>query len=62
MPRLYFLEGADLGGPHNHPEIPMHSHPLAEYVNCICANGWGGRGRTDAFLLSEAVEDGTADG
>jgi len=40
--RHYFLEGADLGGPHNHPEIPMRSHPLAEYANCICANDWAG--------------------
>jgi len=33
-----FLEGADLLGRHNHPEISMHSRPFAEYVKCICAN------------------------
>jgi aspartate racemase len=33
---------ADLVGPHNHPEISMHSHPFAEYVKCICANDWAG--------------------
>jgi len=33
-----FLEGADLLGRHNHPEISMHCRPFAEYVKCICAN------------------------
>jgi aspartate racemase len=40
--RTICLEGADLLGPHNHPEISMHSHPFAEYVKCICANDWAG--------------------
>src|SRR5260370_33575703 len=40
--RAICLEGADLFGPHKDREISMHSHPFAEYVNCIGANDWAG--------------------
>jgi aspartate racemase len=30
--RTICLEGAGLLGPHAHPEVSMHTHPLAEYV------------------------------
>lgn len=29
-------------GRHNHPEVSMHTHPLAKYMNCIYANNWAG--------------------
>jgi aspartate racemase len=32
----------NLLGPHNHPEISMHSPPFAEYVKCICPGDWAG--------------------
>ncbi|MBZ5704771.1 MAG: amino acid racemase [Acidobacteriia bacterium] len=36
------LEGAELMGRHNHPEVSMHTHPLAEYMRCVDANDWAG--------------------
>ena len=36
------LEGAELLGEHNHPEVSMHNYPLARYMNRIYANDWAG--------------------
>jgi len=38
--RTICIEGAQLLGPHNHPEISMHTHPLAEYMDHIYRNDW----------------------
>jgi len=38
------MEGASVLGPHDHPEVSMHTHALAEYVNCIDRNDWAGVG------------------
>ena len=38
--RTICIEGAQLLGPHNHPEISMHTHPLADYMDCIYRNDW----------------------
>ena len=40
--RTICLEGAELLGRHDHPEISMHTHSLAKYMNCIDANDWAG--------------------
>ena len=40
--RTICLEGAELMGPHGHPELSMHTHALAEYMSCIYANNWPG--------------------
>src|SRR6476646_4521307 len=40
--RTVALEGAKLLGPHDHPEVSMHTHPLARYMSCIYANDWPG--------------------
>src|SRR6267143_3735954 len=40
--RTICLEGAGLLGPHNHPEISMHSPPFAEYVKRMSAHDWAG--------------------
>lgn len=40
--RTICLEGAELLGQHNHPEVSMHTHPLAEYMNFIYADDWAG--------------------
>jgi len=40
--RTICLEGAELLGRHDHPEVSMHTHPLAKYMNCIYANDWTG--------------------
>jgi aspartate racemase len=38
--RTICLEGAELLGRHDHPEVSMHTHSLAKYMNCIYANDW----------------------
>src|SRR5271156_1163606 len=48
--RSICLGGAQLLGPHDHPEISMHTHPLAEYMKCIYRGDWPGGG--DLMLSS----------
>jgi aspartate racemase len=36
------LEGAQLLGPHDHPEVSLHSHSLAQYMKCIYRGDWTG--------------------
>ena len=40
--RTIALEGAHLMGTHDHPEVSMHTHPLARYMSCIHADDWPG--------------------
>lgn len=40
--RTICVEGAELLGPHSHPEISLHSHNFADYVKCIDASDWAG--------------------
>src|SRR6201987_4601220 len=40
--RTICVEGAELLGPYNHPEVSMHGHPFLQYKNCIDANDWAG--------------------
>src|ERR1700693_4499235 len=40
--RTIALEGAELLGPHDHPEVSMHTHPLARYMSCIYNGDWPG--------------------
>jgi aspartate racemase len=40
--RTICLEGTALLGPHNHPEVSLHSHPLAEYMKFIRTGDWAG--------------------
>ena len=40
--RTIAIEGGQLLGPHDHPEVSMHTHPLARYMKCIYANDWPG--------------------
>jgi aspartate racemase len=49
--RSICVGGADLLGPHDHPEISMHTHSLAEYMKCIDRNDWQGVGE---LMLSSA--------
>jgi aspartate racemase len=49
--RSICVGGADLLGPHDHPEISMHTHSLAEYMKCIDRDDWQGVG---ALMLSSA--------
>jgi aspartate racemase len=38
--RTICVEGAELMGAHNHPEVSMHTFALAEYMNRIYRNDW----------------------
>jgi aspartate racemase len=40
--RTISLEGAQLLGPHDHPEVSLHSHSLAQYMKCIDHGDWAG--------------------
>jgi aspartate racemase len=40
--RTICAKGAQLMGPHAHPEVTMHTHSLAAYVQCIERNDWEG--------------------
>jgi aspartate racemase len=44
-------EGAQLLGPHAHPEVSMHTHSLADYVTCLDAGDVAGVGE---LMLSSA--------
>jgi aspartate racemase len=44
------VEGAAMMGRHDHPEVSMHTHSLAEYMNCIYAGNW--QGVADLMLSS----------
>lgn len=40
--RTINLEGTQIMGRHDHPEVSMHTHSLARYMNCVYANDWAG--------------------
>jgi len=48
--RTICVEGAQLLGPHAHPEVSMHTHSLAQYVKCLDRSDWQGVG--DLMLSS----------
>jgi aspartate racemase len=47
------MEGAQLLGPHAHPEVSMHTPSLAEYMKCIYNNDWQGVGE---LMLASAAK------
>ncbi len=49
--RTICLEGAQLLGTHDHPEVSMHTHSLATYMKCIYRGDWQGVGE---LMLSSA--------
>ncbi|HLV87124.1 MAG TPA: amino acid racemase [Candidatus Sulfotelmatobacter sp.] len=49
--RTISLEGARLLGRHDHPEVALHSHPLAQYMKSIEAGDWAG---VAALMLASA--------
>ena len=48
--RTVCLEGAAVMGRHAHPEVSLHTHPLADYMRCIYADDW--QGVADLMLSS----------
>jgi aspartate racemase len=58
--RTICVEGAELCGPHGHPEVSMHTHALAEYMQCIYRGDWTGVGElmfSSASKLAKAGAD-----
>ena len=49
--RTICIEGAALFGRHSHPEVTMHTHPLAAYMRGVEAGDWQG---VAELLLSSA--------
>jgi aspartate racemase len=49
--RTICAEGAAVVGPHDHPELTMHTHPLAEYMRHVEAGRWHDAAR---LLLASA--------
>lgn len=49
--RTICVEGAQAMGAHNHPEISMHTHPLAAYMDFIYRGDWQG---VAGLMLSSA--------
>jgi aspartate racemase len=49
--RTICVEGAQLLGAHAHPEVSMHTHSLAEYMQCIYRGDWRDVGE---LMLSSA--------
>jgi aspartate racemase len=40
--RTICVDGAELFGPHAHPEVSLHTHSFADYVTCLESNDWPG--------------------
>ncbi|MGP6159118.1 MAG: aspartate/glutamate racemase family protein [Vulcanimicrobiaceae bacterium] len=55
--RTICVEGAQFLGAHGHPEVSLHTHPLAEYMACIYRDDWPGVGE---LMLSSANKLATA--
>jgi aspartate racemase len=49
--RTICVEGAALLGPHDHPEVSMHTHSLAQYMKHMSRDDWAGVGE---LMLSSA--------
>ena len=49
--RTICVEGAALLGAHDHPEVSMHTHSLARYMECVYRGDWQGVGE---LMLSSA--------
>src|SRR5262252_8756467 len=49
--RTICAEGPGLLGPHGHPEITLHTPPLAAYVRCLETGDWDG---VAALMLASA--------
>ena len=49
--RTICIEGASLLGAHNHPQVTMHTYPLADYMRHIDAGRWDGVGVRSTGLV-----------
>ena len=55
--RTIAIEGAHVMGEHDHPEVAMHSIPLARYMECIRRDDWRG---VAGLMLTSARQVATA--
>jgi aspartate racemase len=58
--RTVCVEGAQVFGAHDHPEVSMHTHSLAAYMKCIYRDDWQGVGElmlSSAHKLAKAGAD-----
>jgi len=51
--RTVCVEGAELLGAHDHPEVSMHTHSLAQYMKAIYRGDWAAVGE---IMLSSALK------
>jgi len=58
--RTICAEGSELLGPHNHPEVSLHTHPLARYMPCIYRDNWEGVGDLMLSSANKLAEIGAA--
>jgi aspartate racemase len=58
--RTVCLEGAPLLGPHDHPEVSMHTHSLAEYMKPIRRGDWAGVGELMLASANKLAAGGAA--
>jgi aspartate racemase len=56
--RTIAMEGAALLGPHEHPQMTMHTYPLAEYMRHLEADRWQEAGRLLLSSASKLVQAG----
>ena len=49
--RTICVDGAELFGPHAHPEVSLHTHSFADYITCLDSDDWPGVGE---LILSSA--------
>lgn len=49
--RTLCSEAPALMGEHRHPEVTLHTHPLADYMDCILSGDWSGVAK---LMLSSA--------
>jgi aspartate racemase len=56
--RTICVEGAATFGPHNHPEVTMHTIPLAQYMDRVYAGDWAGSGELMLRSASKLADAG----
>ena len=54
--RTICIEGAQLLGPHAHPEVSLHCYPLADYMECVYRDDWRGVGELMSASAKKACK------
>ena len=56
--RTICIEGASHLGAHAHPEVSLHSHSFAQYVNCLDRDDWQGVGELMLDSANKLAQSG----